>query len=225
VFIFAGYSKAMTPLDMPYNLPREKLARKGVAALSTAELIQLIIGSGTAQAPVARIARRAAKRLKASRGSPTFAELRQIVGIGPVRAGQLLAVFELASRFPAAVRTKTITSPEEAFEELKDARQSVTAQCAYLLLDGAGRMIMRGQHEISDTRPGGVASRLLHEALSGRAASLVICFAGFDRALELSLGELTILKDIKSLASICGLRLGIVIVANDRAFTRIGALA
>ena len=54
--------------DRPKDLrPREKLQARGSSALSDYELLMAIIGSGTAQADVTKIARNVQKLLKLSK--------------------------------------------------------------------------------------------------------------------------------------------------------------
>lgn len=76
--------------------PREKIALKAVHALSDNELLQLVIGSGTAQFPVSYIARRVQTLLK--NGVPSLQTLLQVNGVGEALATRLVAVFEVAKR-------------------------------------------------------------------------------------------------------------------------------
>lgn len=88
------------PID---ERPRERLASRGPAALSTAELIGLVWGSGARGANVLELATEALAR----HGSLSdFAaalpdELARQPGVGPARAAQLVAAFELGRRLLA----------------------------------------------------------------------------------------------------------------------------
>jgi DNA repair protein RadC len=87
--------------ELPLNeRPRERLERRGAAGLSVAELIGLVWSSGTRQAGVGAMAEDALIRLDGLSGvaSASPAELQGIPGIGPVRAAQLAAAFELGRR-------------------------------------------------------------------------------------------------------------------------------
>tara|TARA_Y100001949_G_scaffold163022_1_gene156560 strand:- start:1161 stop:1448 length:288 start_codon:yes stop_codon:yes gene_type:complete len=79
-----------------YNRPREKLQYHGVTALTHIELLQLIIGSGTAHVSAAKIARQVA--IVAHSQPPRLTQLLEIEGVGMAKACQLLAVYELAAR-------------------------------------------------------------------------------------------------------------------------------
>ncbi len=75
--------------------PREKLQSKGAAALSDYELLMAIIGSGNAQADVTKIAREVQKLLKKTGSGLTYDDLLTIKSLGPAKATQIMAGFEL----------------------------------------------------------------------------------------------------------------------------------
>jgi DNA repair protein RadC len=102
----------------PNDRPRERLTAFGPAALSDAELLALLIGTGTAREGVLDVAARllstvgglgALARLQAS-------ELAALPGLGPARAAEIVAALELgrrASRDIAAERPQ-IMNPADA---------------------------------------------------------------------------------------------------------------
>jgi DNA repair protein RadC len=88
-----------TPLPQQER-PRERLALHGPAALSAVELISLLWGSG---APGTSSLEAAADALCRHEGLVGLAraadrELEEVPGVGPVRAAQLAAAFELGRR-------------------------------------------------------------------------------------------------------------------------------
>ena len=72
------------------------MTQRAVHALTDNELLQAIIGSGSAGSSVTHIASQVQKLLK--RGIPTFQTLLMVKGVGEALAARLVAVFELASR-------------------------------------------------------------------------------------------------------------------------------
>jgi DNA repair protein RadC len=70
--------------------PREKLQRKGAAALSDFELLEVMIGNGTAGADVGQIARQVQKQLQKGAEAINFESLVGIhgVSIGGPGAGE-----------------------------------------------------------------------------------------------------------------------------------------
>ncbi|HXG40622.1 MAG TPA: DNA repair protein RadC [Candidatus Limnocylindrales bacterium] len=83
--------------------PRERLARRGSGGLTTAELIALIWGSGTRGRSAVDLAEEALVRHDGLTGLSRASdlELAAIPGVGPVRAAQLAAAFELGRRLMA----------------------------------------------------------------------------------------------------------------------------
>ena len=80
--------------------PRERLALHGAAALSAAELIGVLWGSGTRGYTAVDAALDALRRHEGLVGlaRASDVELEDVPGVGPVRAAQLSAAFELGRR-------------------------------------------------------------------------------------------------------------------------------
>ena len=84
--------------------PRERLAARGAAGLSAAELIGLLWGSGLRGRSAVDLAEDALARYDGLTGlaRATVVELDRLAGIGAARAAQLTAAFELGRRLLAA---------------------------------------------------------------------------------------------------------------------------
>lgn len=132
--------------------PREKLLRLGVSALSEAELLALIIGSGDAAS--SRSALDLGRALLSEFGAlrkladASCVELQRVKGVGPAKATCIKAALELSNRYqsrPLESLTR-FTSPLQVFEhldhEFRDRRKEYFMA---LLLDGKNRIIKRVQ--------------------------------------------------------------------------------
>ncbi len=84
----------------PAERPRERLAARGPGGLSSAELISLLWSSGSRQRSVASLAEEALVRGDGLSGLAAASprELQRMPGVGPARAAQLTAAFELGRR-------------------------------------------------------------------------------------------------------------------------------
>lgn len=84
----------------PAERPRERLAARGPAGLSSAELIGLLWASGSRQASAAAMAEDALVRCDGLSGlaHASARELERVPGVGPARAAQLSAALELGRR-------------------------------------------------------------------------------------------------------------------------------
>jgi DNA repair protein RadC len=92
---------SFTVRDMPKEeRPRERLFRLGPEALSSPELLALIIGRGVSKRSVMTIAQELYAKFRSVRAisEATIEELSEIKGIGAAKAIQLKASFELAKR-------------------------------------------------------------------------------------------------------------------------------
>jgi DNA repair protein RadC len=100
--------------------PREKLLTKGASALSEAELIAILLGSGVPGANAVDVARELLREFgplsALSRRAPK--ELQKIKGIGPARAVFLAAAFQLGYRLAQEAFSKRKLDTPEAVNDL-----------------------------------------------------------------------------------------------------------
>jgi DNA repair protein RadC len=96
----AGRAIRETP---PLERPRERLAARGAAGLSSAELIGLLWGSGSRGRSAVDLAEDVLARHEGLTGlaRATDVELESVPGIGVAKAAQLAAAFELGRRLLA----------------------------------------------------------------------------------------------------------------------------
>lgn len=103
--------------------PREKLLHKGHHALSDAELLAILLGSGTKNCSAVDLARRIlsiANNNLNQLGRITLERLTQINGIGEAKAITVLSALELGRRRQQtdALQVKTISGSRQAYELL-----------------------------------------------------------------------------------------------------------
>jgi len=84
----------------PGERPRERLEQYGAESLSTAELLAIILRTGTRDESVLHLAERLLRELADLRsiGQAQVAELSRIKGIGPAKAVEIKAALELGKR-------------------------------------------------------------------------------------------------------------------------------
>ncbi|EGK14770.1 DNA repair protein RadC [Desmospora sp. 8437] len=126
--------------DVPAeDRPRERLSREGPASLSNAELVAILLRTGTASESVLQLANRVLSRTEGLKGlaGSTLNELVQIKGIGPAKGIQLLAGIELGRRvFRALPAERTqIRSPGDAADYVMDEMRHLSQEhflCLFL---------------------------------------------------------------------------------------------
>lgn len=142
--------------------PREKLYQKGPKDLTSAELLAIILGSGTKDLSALDLAR---KILEISNGNLDnlakleINELCAIKGVGPAKAITIKAVLELGARREDRVSDlyPIITSPEDVYDYMYPMMRDLqTEEFWIILLKNSGKVIKRIQ--ISN---GGVSSVLV----------------------------------------------------------------
>jgi DNA repair protein RadC len=154
--------------------PREKLAARGVAGMSDAELLAILIGSGTRQAGVEKVA---AGLLELLDGRPmpwTIEQLTTISGIGRAKATLILAALEFSRRRLCPSRQR-IGRPGDVLPLV--AHYADRKQEHFLALS------LNGAHEVIAVRVitmGLVNRSLVHprevfaDALMDRAAAVIV---------------------------------------------------
>ena len=160
--------------------PREKFLMKGAGALSNAELLAILIGSGYAGENAVELSRRI---LRASGNSLSalrkldFENFRKFKGIGPGKALSIMTAFELARRMESepAERQAQIYSSEHAAKAIAPfLRDLGHEECWVLYLNRNNHLI--GKERISS---GGVSatvidSRMILKGAMNRLASGII---------------------------------------------------
>lgn len=101
----------------PENRPRERLQTEGPQALSPAELLAVILKSGTKKENILEISNRLiATHDLQNLSHCTMQQLQQQYGIGPARASQIIALFELSKRINYTKEKKKISCAKEVAE-------------------------------------------------------------------------------------------------------------
>jgi DNA repair protein RadC len=145
----ASYSIQQLPES---ERPRERLIQHGAEALSAAELLAIILGSGTKSAPVLHLAQKLLAHFGCLQqlGAATVEELCQIKGIGTAKAVQIRAAFSLGQRMSRnfeAAKYK-IEHPVHAYQLVKDALQFEKQERFLILLQNAKGVVI-GQHTVA----------------------------------------------------------------------------
>ena len=196
------------------DLPRERLWALGPAALTTGELLAIVLGTGGGGQDVLQLSRHL---LEISDGSlrrlarRPSAELLRSPGIGPTKAGRLIAAFELGSRVAREERppVQRIREPEDVLRLFGPRLRDLQVEEFHLLaLDSQSQvlrevLITRGLLNSSLVHPREVFRAAIAEAAAGiivvhnhpsgdptpsaedRAATKQLCSAG--RLLDLPL--------------------------------------
>jgi DNA repair protein RadC len=156
--------------------PRERLRDAGAEALSDAELLALVLGSGIEGRSALRVGRLLARHEPATLSRWPLARWLAIAGIGPARAGALVAAFELGRRAherPAA--RAPIRGPEDVLAHVRDLPRARREHFVVLLLNARHELERRETVSIGSLNASIVHPReVFLPAILHSAASLVL---------------------------------------------------
>lgn len=146
--------------------PREKLQSKGREALSNAELLAILLGSGNSEDSAVDLAKKILSSVSdnlVELSKLNLKALQKFKGIGQVKAITIVAALELGRRRRAAdvlIRNKVVTS-SDAFElfaaKLEDLNHE---QFWIIMLDNSARLI-----ELKQLSTGGVTGTIVDAKL------------------------------------------------------------
>ncbi len=132
----AEYGAKLRELPV-HERPRERLMELGAGALSDAELLAILLRTGTKEESVLSLAQRVLRRYSLKElAEASVGELKRIHGISDAKACEIAACFELARRLQRAKRdARYVKSSDDAyrvlFPRLAHRRVGVFA-CIYL---------------------------------------------------------------------------------------------
>lgn len=194
--------------DLPeFNRPREKLAERGPEALTDAELVAAILGSGGPAHDVMTLAANVAKIITKKHGKFSFQDLMTVPGIGHAKACQIAAGFELARRYvlPDVVK---ISSVQDVLPLLQDIAGKQQEHFVCISLNGANEVIQKrivtvGLLDRTQVHPREVFADVIAE----RAAAVILAHNHPSGELRPSDADLRMHNQLREAAQILGLRI------------------
>ncbi|MCX5785393.1 MAG: DNA repair protein RadC [Elusimicrobia bacterium] len=205
--------------DMPrVERPREKLMRYGPDKLSVEELLAIIIRTGRKGESALEVSAKIVRRFNAE-GLPglSHAELKSQPGIGPVKACELLACFELGRRFINGKKASIYLKPKDIWEDLRDIRDQKKEHFVVFYLDTRNQEIKREIISIGCLNANLVHPREVFEpAVKNLAASVIVAHNHPSGNLEPSQEDLDLTKRLAGAGKLLGIELlDHVIVSKD----------
>lgn len=162
--------------------PREKMLEKGREALSDAELIAILIGSGNNKESAVDLSRRIMRDVDdnlVQLSQLTINDLTRYNGIGEAKAVSILAALELGRRrrFAEASTQAFIKNSKDAFEYFYMRMADIEhEQLWVMLLNPANRVIK--MTKVSDGGVNGTSAdpkRIFKIALENNATAIMLC--------------------------------------------------
>jgi DNA repair protein radc len=184
--------------------PREKLVLKGKVALSDAELLAILLGSGSRNETAVDLAKRILKHtgdnlIELSKLS--ISDLMKFKGIGQAKAITIIAALELGRRRreAEALDRKIISSSSDAYEILqKEVSDKPYEEFWVLLLNRSNKVLRKvciGEGGMSGTVVD--PKKIFKIAIENNAACIILCHNHPSGNLKPSDSDIKLTKKIK----------------------------
>lgn len=190
--------------DLPLSdRPREKLLLRGAQNLTDAELLAILLRTGTRGKSVVTIAQELINKENnlAQLASKSVADLKKISGIGKDKAASLIAAFEISRRILSQSKwfsQKRITSPAEVAEIfIPVLRDEVKEQFIVVCLNSSNKII---KHQVISV--GNLNSSVVHPrevfktAIENNSASIILIHNHPSENAEPSNEDISVTKKI-----------------------------
>jgi DNA repair protein RadC len=187
--------------------PREKLLRKGAAALSDQELLAVLLGKGTSQMDVMTLAGKLARVID-EKGLDVMADdLIGFDGVGEAKATLILAAIEFARRRikPDGVK---ITTPADVLPLIRHFADRKQEHFLSITINGANevlnvRVVSIGLVDRSPVHP----REVFADVLADRASGVIVAHNHPTGGLDPSTADEQATQQIKQAGEILGIQL------------------
>lgn len=205
--------------------PREKVMANGIQYLTDAELLAILMGSGTRNTTAVDLARNilgGAENNLQELGRKSITDLQKIKGVGPAKAISVLAAMELGRRRSGTLQMEKIPvkSSETVFSLFHPIMGDLDHEEFWLLmLNRANRVL--GRFKVSQ---GGLSGTvidtriILKKALDNLASSIIVCHNHPSGNMQPSDADVKITEKLKKAAEILEIKLLDHIIIADKSY-------
>lgn len=162
--------------------PREKLLDKGRHLLSEAELIAILIGSGSKNESAVELAKRILVNVNNNLnelGKLTVSELMKFKGIGEAKAISIIAALELGRRRKESelLKRDKVTSSREAYDIMKSHFMDLPHEEFWVLMLNRANLLVKKELISKGGIAGTVvdAKIIFKTAVDNYASSIIVC--------------------------------------------------
>lgn len=199
--------------------PREKLIQYGPEKLSNSELLALLLRSGNKDVNAIELAGKILKKFGAKElPNLNFKDLKKIPGLGPAKACEIVACFELGKRLLKDKKAQIFLTPKEIWEELKDLKNHKKEHFVIFYLDSRNQEIKRETISIGSLNANLVHPREVFEpAVRNLTAQIILAHNHPSGDPEPSEDDLEITKRLVESGKILGIEVidHIIVAKND----------
>lgn len=211
----------------PEDRPREKLLLKGTAALSDAELIAILLGSGTTTMSAVDLAKRilqGARNNLHDLARLSVNDLMKMKGIGEAKAITIIAALELGRRRKESDPDEKpkIVGSKDAFELLRPYLQDISHEEFWVMTLNRGNRVIK-KHQVSQ---GGVAGTvadpkiIFKTAVEDLASGIVLAHNHPSGTVTASQADIDLTKKLRDAGKLLDIQiLDHIIIAGTKYFS------
>jgi len=201
--------------------PREKLMRYGPEKLTPVELLAILLRTGTKERGVLDMAADILNGFRAENiTNAGFAALKDHPGLGPVKACEIVAAFELGRRFFTGKKTNVYLKPRDVWDEMRDIRENKKEHFVTFYLDTRNQEIKRDIVSIGTLNYNLVHPREVFEpAVRNLAAGIILAHNHPSGCLEPSDEDLSLNKRLVQAGKLLGIEVLDHVIVTKEAFS------
>lgn len=189
--------------------PREKLLKYGAEKLTEEELLAILLRTGLAGKNVLEVAKSVTKRFPGvGLASATVSELTAVMGVGEVKALELVACFELGRRLLKDKQVALVLSPRAVWERMEDLRASKKEHFVVFYLDTQNQLILRDIVSIGTLNASLVHPREVFEpAIKHSVSHIIVAHNHPAGSLEPSEEDVQVTRRLRDAGVLLGIQL------------------
>src|SRR3989344_5929111 len=205
--------------DIPkFDRLREKMAKYGPGKLSDAELLAILLRTGTKDLNVLKLAQKILQKFEKDKFvDVSIDDLKNIHGLGIVKSCEILACFELGRRMLKGKKTSILLSPKDVWERMEDIRGSKKEHFVVFYLDSRSQEIQREVISVGTLNESIAHPREVFEgAVKNNAASIIIAHNHPSGDLEPSQADIDITKKLIQAGKILDIKVTDHVIVSDK---------
>jgi DNA repair protein RadC len=196
--------------DLPrIERPREKLMKYGPEKLSNEELLAILLRVGKKGENVITLSTKILQKFGSqSIAEVKYEELKNISGLGPAKACEIVACFELGKRFLTNKKSSIIMTPKDVFIELREIAEKKKEHFVVIYLDARNQEIKKEVVSIGTINTSLVHPREVFEpAVKNLASHIIIAHNHPSGNVEPSDDDIEVTKRLKSAGELLGIEI------------------
>lgn len=208
----------------PDDRPREKMLLKGHSALSNAEILAILIGSGSRDKSAVQLCQEILGSVDNDLGRlarMTVHDLMKFKGVGEAKAITISAALELGRRKLNNTTERTrVTSSLQVYEYVRGRFEDLSHEEFYVLLLDRANQVKSVEHISKGGLSGTVADGkvIFKKALEQAASAIILCHNHPSGNLQPSSADIQLTKRMKEFGGFIELPVLDHLIVTDRAY-------